>query len=446
MKVVWICHFSNPEIREKLDLSNNFVERLIRKFFIGSSNIYSDFAQWISNAIKAFEEFHHVELHVISPHYGIVKRIHSFQLKGVNYYFFKPDDDFIIKKISKKILNSVKSNYKQNRSVINELIKLINPDIIHMYGAENPYYSISALDIDTVKYPFFVSLQTLMSEDDFMNNYKIGKKQYDFRTTIERRILSNISYIGSTVQNYRVFIWNYINPFAVFFNTYLALEEEFDKKEYSKKYDFVYFAANISKAADLAIEAFAIAQKKYPELTLNIIGHTPQPFTDNLKSRIKELEIENNVVFSGRLATHKDVLNQIQYSKYALLPLKIDFISGTIREAMFSGIPVVSTITSGTPLLNEKRQSILLSTTGDNFALAENMIKLIENSNLALFLSENGLITVRELYNNRKEMEELVEVYRAIINHQKYGTEIPKELGSSNPNKIYAKQNSKNKS
>ena len=47
---------------------------------------------------------------------------------------------------------------------------------------------------------------------------------------------------------------------------------------------------------------------------------------------------------------------------------------------------------------------------------------------------------------DRKEMEELVEVYRAIINHQKYGTEIPKELGSSNPNKIYAKQNSKNKS
>jgi len=280
-----------------------------------------------------------------------------------------------------------------------------------------------------------VSLQTLTSEPEFKSKDKLPSKFYDFRSKIECAVLGRVNYIGSRVQKYRQYIWENINRDVIFLNTTLAVEESVTISNVDKKYDFVSFSASIDKAADFAIEAFAIACTKYPDLTLNIIGGTPEPFTQNLKSRIKELGIERNVFFSGKLPTHDDVLKQIQLAKYALLPLKIDFISGTIREAMFAGLPIVTTVTHGTPTLNEKRKSVLLSEQGDFETMADNIIQLIESPALAKELSENGLLTVHERWNNEKDMLELVEAYKAILNHHHNGITIPREIGTQNPNK-----------
>lgn len=434
MKLVWICHFSNSEIRDELSLKRNITEVLVRTLVKTSPIIYKDFAQWITNGIKEFEKFSSIEMHVISPHYGMKKKYESFNLRGINYHFFKPEESFT-EKIFREITGKLEKEYTNTRNIIKKLIDGLNPDMIHMYGAENPYYSISALDIDIHKYPFLVSLQTLMSEDDFKNINQEASKLYRFRATLEKEILGRVNYIGSTVQKYRNFVWKKINPNAYFFKTYLAVANKVDiNNNRKKKFTFVYFAANISKAADIAVEAFAIAYRVYPEITLNIIGNTPQPFTKKLKTRIVELGIEKNVVFSGQLPTHKDVLYQIQLSKFALLPLKVDVISGTIREALSSGLPVVTTVTSGTPTLNEKRLSVLISDQNDYQTIAENMIKLIESPVLAKQLSENGSITVNERWNNEKNMRELVQAYKAIIDHHSKGIEMSTVIANKNIN------------
>lgn len=435
MKVLWICHFSNPQVREKLNLTVSFIEALARKLLKIPQKQWNDFAAWITNGIEEFEKFDDIELHVVSPHYGIKKRIDSFELNGIFYHFFKPDDDSIIKKMRRYISKNIESDYEGNRKAISNLIESINPDVIHMYGAENPYYSISALDIDLRKYPLMVSLQTLMSDSAFLENYPIDNRSYNFRSSIEQEIVKRIDYIGSSVQKYRQIIWSSFNPKAVFFKTYLAAEEKVDIIIIDKKYDFVFFAASITKNADVAIEAFALACKKYPKLTLNIIGGTPEPFTSNLKLRIKELNIENNIFFSGKLPEHKDVLKQIQFSKFALLPLKVDMISGTIREAIYAGLPVVTNITAGTPELNEKRKSILLSEQNDLQGMSNNMVKLIESPDLCKELIKNALITVNERYSNEKSMKQLTEAYSAIIDHHINNTPIPVEIGIHNSNK-----------
>lgn len=435
MKVLWICHFSNPQVREKLNLTVSFIEALARKLLKIPQKQWNDFAAWITNGIEEFEKFDDIELHVVSPHYGIKKRIDSFELNGIFYHFFKPDDDSIIKKMRRYISKNIESDYEGNRKAISNLIESINPDVIHMYGAENPYYSISALDIDLRKYPLMVSLQTLMSDSAFLENYPIDNRSYNFRSSIEQEIVKRIDYIGSSVQKYRQIIWSSFNPKAVFFKTYLAAEEKVDIIIIDKKYDFVFFAASITKNADVAIEAFALACKKYPKLTLNIIGGTPEPFTSNLKLRIKELNIENNIFFSGKLPEHKDVLKQIQFSKFALLPLKVDMISGTIREAIYAGLPIVTNITAGTPELNEKRKSILLSEQNDLQGMSNNMVKLIESPDLCKELIKNALITVNERYSNEKSMKQLTEAYSAIIDHHINNTPIPVEIGIHNSNK-----------
>ena len=119
-----------------------------------------------------------------------------------------------------------------------------------------------------------------------------------------------------------------------------------------KLYDFVYFAADISKAVDYAIEGFAIAKKSFPNITLHVVGGYSDSYMQTLRDKMQELGLGQEVDFTGKLLTHDDVLAEIRKAKFALLPLKVDLIAGTIREAMSNGLPVVTTVTPVTPTLN----------------------------------------------------------------------------------------------
>ena len=184
----------------------------------------------------------------------------------------------------------------------------------------------------------------------------------------------------------------------------LPLTEKIRKEETNKLYDFVYFAADISKAADWAIEAFALTNKKHPEVKLNIVGGYSKDYKNEIDKRIAELNLASNISFEGKLPTHEDVIAQIRKSRFAILPLKIDLISGTVREAMANGIPVVTTETPATPKLNERFQSVLIAPNGDFQAMSELMCELIENPSFAAKISENGL----NISAARKSNEEII--------------------------------------
>ena len=96
----------------------------------------------------------------------------------------------------------------------------------------------------------------------------------------------------------------------------------------------MYFSLNISKAVDLAVEAFAIAKRSHPEINLLVVGDYDDDFKPKLDARIAELGIAESVIITGKLQTHDDVIREVKNSRFALVPLKIDFVSGTIREAI----------------------------------------------------------------------------------------------------------------
>ena len=375
---------------------------------------WTDYAVWNANAIKEFEKFNDVELTVVFPHQGIKGRSQNFSLNGVNYICFRSEDDNIISFIKNRFFKNTNNRYLKNRRFVIDVIKEIKPDIVHIIGAENPYYSIAALDVPN-EIPCIISLQTLMSDPDFFSNYPISKNEYLYRSGIEAEVIKKCDYICTTVVKFRDIIKKILKPNAVFLDVSLAVGVDIDDSEYKKEYDFVYFAGNINKAADHAIEAFALALKSNPRITLNISGYYSDDYKLFLDNRIKELNIENNVIFTGEKESHDEVLRQIKKSKFALLPLKIDLISGTIREAMACGLPVVTTRTPGTPVLNEKRESVLISDIGDYQGMADNMIRLIEDEQYAIQIKKNGFQTIRERYQNYKIMCDLKNVYYTIL-------------------------------
>lgn len=425
LKIVWICHFSNELVRKHLNEGVGFLESIVRNISKRPINVY-DFAQWNTNAIREFEKFtDDVELHIISPGYFMKDYESTFDEKGIHYYFFK-DERTLFDRIANKFLGKYPL-YERNRAYIKNKIDEIKPDLVHIIGAENPNYSLAALDIPE-SIPSLVQLQTLLIDPDFKKNYPMPEKIYEYRAGIERKILEKSNYIGTVAKKFIVYINSNVKIKHPVLSTTLALTEPVDFSFEKKVFDFVYFALNIRKAADFAIEAFAIACKEKPSITLDVVGEYSADLKAQLDSRIAELGIGKNVFFEGKQATHDDVIRQIKKSRFALLPLKIDLISGTVREAMASGLPVVSTITPSTPKLNEKRESILLSKNGDHQAMADNMLKLLNDDNFANMIRENAGVTASEKISNEQHMRKWIAAYHACIDNFKNGTPIPQEL------------------
>ncbi len=430
IRVVWLCHFSNAFVHEKLDLKHNWLIGLLKRLLHRSvSTDVPDFANWITYGIQEMEKFDEVELHVVSPYPYLKSRTQEFVSNGVHYHFFKSEAESLISLLYRKLLRSKCCQYRKNCRTISGLIKKIHPEIVHLFGAENPDYATVVFYVpkDII---VIAQLQTLMNDPDFKKNYPINERSYMYRAKIEKEIILKADYIGTRALKFRNIIREAIKPSAIILNTNLALNEPIVMEECEKQYDFVYFAANISKAADLAIEAFALAYKKNPNITLDIIGGYDAGFKHNIDTIIVKYGIANAITFEGKLPSHDDVLKQIRKSRFALLPLKIDLASGSIREAMSNGLPVVTTDTGelGTQRLNLKRKNVLISPIGDHQALADNMITLMENGALVETLRQNSFVTRSEAMSNTMTVRRYVEAYKACVDNKKNSKPLPVEV------------------
>ena len=428
IRVVWICSVSNAELRSHIDMGLCFFQKtaykLMRKNY---SETISDSAHWNTNAIEEFQSIDDVDVHVIFVHSRVRHNVQRFIIGNINFYAVNVSDAVFHNQLRKHILHREPNFHRIHRRII-ELVNEINPEIVHIIGAENPPYSLVALSLPR-NIPTLVQLQTMLHDPVVKEAYPELKNQMD----CEYQVLNRADYIGSKSQDFPGIVRKYIKKSPVFVNTQLLVGEKSDFSEHEKQFDFVYFSNFINKAVDLVVEAFGIAARMHPGLTLDIIGGAEDAEIIALSARLEELGVKDAVTIEGKLPTHDDVLRQIKKARIALLPLKTDTISGTIREAIWNGLPVVTTITSGTPKLNDKRKSALLSPIGDHKALADNMLKLIQDNELAESLKKNGAITIEELFgNNRERASEWVEAYKACISNFQSGKPLPKAIINSN--------------
>lgn len=417
VKVVWVCSFSNPIVRSHYETKVPFLIRLIYKYIKNVSLEAKDSAVWNTNALTEFERYEDVELHVICPVRFLAKNQVRCVINGIHYYFFREENSSFIRWMIFQLINQYKATFQRNRNVIKKLVSEINPDVIHIIGAENPHYSLSALDMPT-KTPLIVQLQALLCRLVQTTKDSVEKKDFTYKGELEKQIILRADYIGTRAQVFIDYIRNYIKKDARFLDITLAAVEPINTNLDNKEFDFVYFSVGINKAGIDAIEAFAIAHRKFPQLTLNIVGGYDDKYKAMLDRRMAELGITNCVKFEGLLPTHDDVITQIRKSKYALLPLTMDLVPSTVREAMANGLPVVTSYTEGgTSELNKDAQCVLLSPVGNYEQMADNMVTLVSSSVLADEMRKNSEQFLKKAFGSNYEItRRWVEAYKQCLN------------------------------
>lgn len=419
IKVVWLCHLSNEKLRETAQLKIGFVERLARKMFGKPLAVMGfDFAEWNTRALKLMTKLYpDVEIHVVSPmsHLSLQKK--EFKFDGVYYHLYRPITESLIYRISTRFFKKAIC-YKKVAAPANLFIEAIQPDIVQLIGLENPYYAAAALQLDMKKYPTIGVLQTLMNDPKFKDNIKIDEESYQVRSTIEKQLIEKLHYIASGIDRYSD-ICKQINPHLTLFKGMLAVAIDVDDIKAEKEHDFVFFAKCISKCGDDAIKAFSHVYKHNPTYRLCMVGGYSSNVLQEYKQIASELGCLDNIDFMGMQPTLNDVLSFVKRSKVAILPLRFDAVSGTIREAIAMNVPVVSNITSGTPMLNEDRESILLSEPGDYETMAKYMIRLMEDDAFSATLVKNARKTYEEKYSNLHVIDNMVKAYNEIVKKEK---------------------------
>lgn len=143
---------------------------------------------------------------------------------------------------------------------------------------------------------------------------------------------------------------------------------------------FVGRFENIQKRQDIMVEAFKIVSEKYPETVLKFYGKGEDE--DYIKSIADAMGLNNKVLFMGYSSNPtRDISN----SRMFVLTSDYEGIPNALIEAMSIGLPVISTDCSpgGARMLIEDGVNGLLVKTGDPMAVAEAIIKYIENSDFA---------------------------------------------------------------
>ena len=411
IKVAWICHFSNAEIRKQLPLAQKGIQ-------------IADFAPWITCLIQEFEKINDIELHIISPHRGLKSLIYKFHKKNIYYYFFKSDLPIIHKRWPSYFCVDEWTGFLKNRILIRLFINRIRPTIINLHGAENNYYSSSVLGIKN--YPIYVSIQGIYNNPIRFNNIISPSKA---RINNEKKIYHQCKYFGIRAPIHiniikKIAINSYY--FMQFYPTYIP---DIQINSQKKIYDFVYFARLIhTKGIEELLEAIALIKKEKKHVSLNIIGTGNQKYINLLKHKIEKLNIKENIRFAGRFSTVHEAHKEAIKAKISVLPTKVDTIPGTIIESILLGLPVVSCETGGIPFLNKDGEAILLSKPEDIENLAKNMKRLLFKPEISKMLNKKALAIVNKEFNNKKIAECFIKQYKAIISNYYNGKTITQYL------------------
>lgn len=397
IKVVWICHFTNKEFKD----------------YFNTPNI-NDLAPWISMLIESFKNNDKIDLCIIAPNI-FTNKDHIFTNQGIVFHFYKPIPILKNNRYLNKVYHLLRIDYLTNfywiKHKINKIIKQQNPDIIHLHGAENPYYSAGILPLMT-KYPTITTIQGFIrqtSEHNFIVQNRIK---------IEEKILKASNNFGVRTKEMTKTILG-INPNANFyFHNYPIMHPSIIKDNIGKdeQYDCIFFARICrDKGIEDLLHAISQIKKGRPTITLLIVGEIANSYYKLISQLIIDLKIQKNIVWKGFLTDQEEIYKYAFQSKICVLPTLHDIIPGTIIESMLMKLPVISYAVGGIPEINETDERIVLVEKGNINSLASKILILLNDIDLRISLSEKAFSYAKAKYDNMNIVHDIINSYEMIL-------------------------------
>jgi glycosyltransferase involved in cell wall biosynthesis len=164
------------------------------------------------------------------------------------------------------------------------------------------------------------------------------------------------------------------------------------------------------------VSACRILEDQGYDFICRIVGDGPQ--RQVLEQKVHELALTERVELLGA-ATHKQVIEMYQQATIVTLPCIIDKqgdrdgLPIALVEALYMGVPVVSTQVSGVPELISEEVNGLLVPPQDSTALAAALARLLDDPLLRGHLARAGRKTVLERFDMAQNVQHLISLFYA---------------------------------
>ena len=393
LRIIWLCYFSNRKVQEH----------------IKPLKPANEYAPWIKNLLPLFENSDEIDLHIIAPHPWLMKTKH-FEDAGINYHFINTGMPIIGRHWPHFFNFDFWIDYRFWKKKVRNIVNEINPDLIHLHGAENEFSS-TVIQFKE-KYPVLVTLQ------GFLHKIASDSKGSIVNRRIERelfiyKIFKHFAYRTETMKK----VVQEINPNAQFhFHQYPYNIKPKENPNEKKEYDLVFFARiNPSKGILDLLKAISLLNKNGKHIKALIIGNANKEYLYELKSYCDKEKISQNVTWAGFLPTQNDVHKEASKAKISVLPTHYDMIPGTIIESMLLKIPVVAYRTGSIPEINSNDIFVKLIEENDIKGLADAIAELVYNNELRVEMAEKGYRRAKEMFGEDEVRRDIITAYKSII-------------------------------
>ena len=171
------------------------------------------------------------------------------------------------------------------------------------------------------------------------------------------------------------------------------------------------------KGHDIALQAFNIALKSYPDLELQFYGSDMdqlknREFKSSLEDTAKAHGIESKVHFHNATSNVEETMKK---HDLVLNCSEIESFSLVCQEALFYGVPLISTNSGGPADQISNGENGFLVDDFDPTEIAEALVELAKNEKLRNSFSSSSQQRVRSEFGPGNTSEKLADTYREVL-------------------------------
>lgn len=425
-KVLWICNIMLPAIAKELSLP------------------YSNREGWLSGIFDQItEKEKEIELSICFPA-GNEKFPDNIVVKGAKCYGFYEN------------LNTPEIYDEKLEMRFQEIFRLAEPDMIHIFGTEFPH-ALAAAKVFGRPERTLVGIQGLCYE--IAKVYMAGlplevQEKVTFRDWIRKDSLKQQQekfYLRGKNEIEAISLAGHItgrtgfdregtariNQKAVYHSMNETMRSSFYEgqwtRDFCEKHSIFLGQGDYPlKGFHFLLQAMPEILKKYPDAVLYVAGNSviaKRTVKDKLKlsaygkyllSLIEKNNLQDKVVMLGRLS-EEEMKQRFLKSHVFVCASVLENSPNTVGEAMLLGVPVVASNAGGIPdMLTDGREGLLFKA-GDIGALAAAIEAVFdekkdeEGKTLAMRLSDDGRKRAFMTHDGEANYRKLLEIYRSIL-------------------------------
>lgn len=250
---------------------------------------------WIVNLSNALVKQGDVELHIITECPRITHD-QSFEKFGIHFHVVKSSLPIVNRGMPSWLPLDVLTDFFFRQKRLLRMVHQIAPDIVHAHGTEAAY-GIAGLNSG---YPCVISIQGIISE---IEKYEPCLR-YKLMRPMEQRQVRQCEYFTCRTHWDSGFVRG-LNPKAKIFHIEEAMNPVFFEGEWEGNGQAsVLFVGSLQARKGIAVLIKAMGQvvKSFPDAKLTVVGTGTLEYQTYLRGLCKELNIIDNVDFTGHLS------------------------------------------------------------------------------------------------------------------------------------------------